>query len=188
MKVHEATKYTNIAKFDSSKEISDTSKFYAKVISVGSELGMSTDDFHLIGSSEKLILCASVTLAEGDMAMGSVDFCDYFKVPYVKGWRKPEDVSIAFIDDDTYTLYNAFHTIAKKTGAEERMGGISPKNMHKYSIKIEFTRYDKRGNSVYKSEYTLFPKTLPQWTGAYGDAAKFQFDMNMSVIDYKVLF
>jgi hypothetical protein len=188
MTVQDATKFSNIANFDPKKELSDTSKFFAKVVSVGNKLTVKVDDFHLIGNEEKLIFCESVTLAEGDMAMGSVDFCDYFKVPYVKGWRKPEDVTISFIDDDTYTLYSTFHKIAKDTKVEEKMGGISPTQIHNYSIKIEFTRYDKRGNSVYKSEYTLFPKTLPQWTGSYGSSAKFQFDMNLSVIDYKVLF
>jgi len=179
-------KYGNLSHLNGDFTIGTGDKFFIKVLDVGSKCSVSLKDFNMIGKgNHAIVLCEDVTIDEGNVNIGSIDFASWFSVKYPAQWQKPEELSITFVDSDKLTFYKAIHKLVSKTPLT-KWRAINPKNLHEYSLKIEIHRYDFLGKSSLVSRFTVFPAELPQWAGSYGNSGKVTYSVKFIIVDWEL--
>jgi hypothetical protein len=165
---------------------SSSDRFYIEILSFGDKVKDLENDLIYIGLSDnsKRLLVKSADIDEGTIDVSNISLFDYFQIEYPKSWKKPEEISISFIDNHNGQVYKFFHKWADLAGLT-KFRGISPVNLHQYSIAIKIIRYNRFGETSLDSEFTIFPKSLPKWVNEYENNAMQIFDINFTVVDYK---
>jgi len=164
---------------------SSTSHFYVEVISFGSKISNLKDKLLFIGSDKKRLLIKNIEIDIGDIEISELSYTSFFKIEFPKSWRKPEEITITFIDDDKRTIYNFFQEYIDLIGLN-KFRGIKIKNLADYSIEILVTRYDRFGNTVLQDTYTIFPKSIPKDLYDYESDTLQVFSIPFIIVDYQM--
>jgi hypothetical protein len=165
---------------------SATDRFYVEFKELGSKISSLKSKLIFLGDDKKLLV-KSIDTDDGNIVTGEVQLTPYFKIEYPVSWEKPNNVSISFIDDQNGKIYNFFHSLPNLTELN-KFKGISPLQLHNYSISIRVPRYNKIGEDKFVSEYTLFPKSLPKWVNDYDGSGNQVFEIEFIIVDYKLEF
>ena len=166
---------------------SSSSRFYVEILGFGEQVQSLENYLIYTDSEKKRFLVKSVDFEEGNIEVGSIDYFSFFNIEYPRGWKKPTNGSITFIDNQQGNIYKFFHKWAKLAGIT-RFVGIKPTNLHNYSISFSLNRYDYNGDDQLVSNFTIFPKTLPKWVNDYENNSLQAFDVEFIIVDWDLQF
>jgi len=165
---------------------STSANFYLELISLGSKISDLEKGLIFLGDTKRLLV-KDADVEEGNIEMSSISLMDFYKIEYPKGWQKPEALDITFYDNQNGDIYKFFQNIAKKSGIQS-FKGIKPTELHKYSLEVHLIRYNKIGETILDSNFTIYPKSLPKWVNDYENSAIQVFSISFSILDYKLNF
>jgi hypothetical protein len=162
---------------------SSSDRFYIEIMGLGSKISNLKNDLIFLGTDQKRLLVKNVDVDEGNITMSKISFFEFFEIEYPKAWKKPESMSITFIDNHNGSIFKFFHKLAKTAGLTS-FRGIKPTNLQDYSIAVKLIRYNKIGEVILDSDFTIFPKSLPKWINEYDNNAMQMFNIEFTIVDY----
>ena len=164
---------------------SSSDRFYIEILDFGSKISSLKNNLIYLGTDKQRLLVKSVDVDEGNLSISKISFFDFFEIEYPKAWKKPESISITFIDNHNGDVYKFFHKLAKLANLTS-FKGIKPTSLQDYSLSVKLTRYNKIGEIILDSDFTIFPKSLPKWVNEYDNNSLQMFNIEFIIVDYQL--